>query len=42
MRGVDFDTRMRELQVEMQELLAQEEESKSALKNLFEKLGYKL
>ena len=40
--GVDFDARMRELQVEMRELLVQEEESKSALKELFDKLGYKL
>ena len=40
--GIDFDARMRELQVEMRKLLVQEEESKSSLKELFDKLGYKL
>ncbi len=39
---IDFDTRMRELQTEMRDLLQQEEESKRELKSLFEKLGYKL
>ena len=39
---IDFDTRMRQLQTEMRDLLQQEEESKLALKALFEKLGYSL
>ena len=39
---IDFDARMRELQNELSELLQQEEESKTELKALFEKLGYKL
>lgn len=39
---IDFDTRMRQLQTEMRDLLQQEEESKQQLKDLFEKLGYKL
>ena len=38
----DFDTRMKELQTELRDLLKQEEESTTDLKNLFEKLGYKL
>lgn len=40
--NIDFDSKMKELQSEMQELLRQEEESKKELLNLFEKLGYKL
>lgn len=39
---IDFDTRMRQLQGELRELLQQEEESKQALKALFNKLGYSL
>ena len=39
---IDFDTRMRQLQGELSELLQQEEESKQALKALFDKLGYSL
>ena len=39
---IDYDTKMRQLQTEMRSLLQQEEESKQELKNLFEKLGYKL
>lgn len=39
---IDFDTRMRQLQGELSELLQQEEESKQALKALFIKLGYSL
>ena len=39
---IDFDTKMRQLQAEMSDLLKQEEESKQALKSLFEKLGYTL
>lgn len=38
--GIDFDSRMKELQAEMKELLKQEEESKKDLLNLFRKLGY--
>ena len=39
---IDFDTKMRELQAEMRDLLQQEEESKQALVELFEKLGFKI
>ena len=39
---IDFDSRMRELQSELSELLKQEEDSKAELKALFEKLGYSL
>ena len=39
---VDFEAKMKELQIEMQDLLRQEEESKKELNNLFEKLGYSL
>lgn len=38
--GIDFDTKMKQLQVEMKDLLKQEEESKTELLNLFSKLGY--
>ena len=37
---IDFDTKMRQLQSEMHDLLQQEEDSKQELKALFEKLGY--
>ena len=39
---IDFDTRMRQLQTELRDLLQQEEASKQELKALFEKLGYGL
>ena len=39
---IDFDTKMKQLQAEMRDLLQQEEESKQQLKELFEKLGYSL
>lgn len=39
---VDFDAKMRELQGDLHDLLQQEEESTKELKELFEKLGYKL
>ena len=39
---IDFDTKMRELQKEIRELLQQEEESKQQLKDLFNSLGYGL
>lgn len=39
---IDFDTKMKQLQTEMRDLLQQEEESKQQLKDLFEKLGYNL
>jgi type I restriction enzyme M protein len=39
---IDFDTKMRQLQTEMHDLLQQEEASKQELKALFEKLGYSL
>ena len=37
---IDFDTKMKQLQAEMRNLLQQEEESKQQLKDLFGKLGY--
>lgn len=40
--GIDFDTKMKQLQSEMQELLREEEESKKELLNLFKELGYGL
>ena len=40
--NIDFDTKMKEIQTELGELLKQEEESKADLKALFEKLGYSL
>ncbi len=39
---IDFDSRMKQLQGDLRELLAEEEKSKAELKALFEKLGYKL
>ena len=39
---IDFNTKMRQLQMEMRDLLQQEEASKQELKALFEKLGYSL
>ena len=39
---IDFDTKMRQLQTEMRDLLKQEEASKEELKALFEKLWYSL
>ena len=39
---IDFDTKMRQLQAEMRDLLKQEEESKKELKELFDKLGFSL
>lgn len=39
---IDFDTKMKQLQTEMRDLLQQEEESKQQLKELFNSLGYGL
>ena len=39
---INFDTKMKQLQTEMRDLLQQEEESKKELKSLFDKLGYSL
>ena len=39
---IDFDTKMKQLQAEMRDLLQQEETSNKELKSLFEKLGYML
>ena len=39
---VDFDAKMRELQADLRDLLQQEEASTKELKELFEKLGYKI
>lgn len=38
--GIDFDSKMKEWQAEMKDLLKQEEESKKDLLNLFRELGY--
>jgi type I restriction enzyme M protein len=37
---IDFDSKMKELQTDMRDLLQQEEESTAKLRNLFSKLGY--
>ena len=39
---IDFDSKMKQLQLEMRDLLQQEEESKQELKSLFEKLGFSI
>ena len=39
---IDFDTKMRQLQTEMHDLVQQEEENKQEFKALFDKLGYSL
>ena len=39
---IDFDTKMKQLQTEMRDLLQQEEESKQELKALFKKLGFSI
>ena len=39
---IDFDTRMRQLQADLRDLLQQEEQSNQDLKDLFDKLGYTL
>jgi type I restriction enzyme M protein len=39
---IDFDTKMKQLQADIRDLLQQEEASKQELKALFEKLGYTL
>ena len=39
---IDFDTKMRQLQADIRDLLQQEEASNKELKSLFEKLGYTL
>jgi type I restriction enzyme M protein len=39
---IDFDTKMKQLQSEIRDLLQHEEESSKELKSLFEKLGYSL
>ncbi len=39
---IDFDTKMRQLQTEIGDLLKKEEESKKELQNLFKELGYEL
>ncbi|WP_298351175.1 class I SAM-dependent DNA methyltransferase [uncultured Dokdonia sp.] len=40
--NIDFDTKMKGLQTELKDLLAQEEASKSDLQNVFNSLGYEL
>lgn len=40
--NIDFDTKMKGLQEELQELLIQEEKSKKDLMNVFKELGYEL
>lgn len=39
---IDFDTRMKQLQVEMRDLLQKEQQSQQDLKALFDKLGFPL
>lgn len=39
---IDFDTKMKQLQADMRDLLQKEEESKQQLKDLFNSLGYGL
>ncbi len=39
---IDFDTKMKELQTEIRDLLQEEEKSKEELRVLFDKLGYKI
>ena len=41
-RNRENDTKMKQLQADMRDLLQQEEESKQELKALFKKLGYNL
>ena len=40
--NIDFDTKMKSLQTELKDLLAQEEASKADLQNVFNSLGYEL
>jgi type I restriction enzyme M protein len=40
--NIDFDTKMQGLQTELQNLLAQETQSKADLQNVFKTLGYEL
>src|SRR5690554_6874128 len=40
--NIDFDTKMKGLQAELAALLAQEEQSKADLQNVFKSLGYEL
>lgn len=40
--SVDFDTKMRELQAEMSELLAEEARSREEVLKLFKNLGYEI
>lgn len=40
--SVDFDTKMRELQAEMSELLAEEARSRKEVLKLFKNLGYEI
>ena len=39
---VDYDTRMKELQSELSDILKQEEESRKAVLNVFKSLGYEI
>ena len=39
---VDFDSRMKELQSQLSELLAEEEEAKKGVLNVFKELGYEI
>lgn len=41
-KHVDFDAKMKELQIDLRDLLKQEEESTRDMKDLFEKFGYSL
>ena len=39
---IDYDTKMKQLQEELTELLRQEEQSKADLLNVFKELGYEI
>ena len=40
--SIDFDTKMRSLQAELKDILAEEDKSRSALEQVFADLGYSL
>ena len=41
-KQIDFDSKMKQLQLGIRDLLQQEEKSKQELKSLFEKLGFSI
>lgn len=40
--NIDYDTKMKQLQTELTELLREEEKSKADLLNVFKELGYEI